>query len=222
MKQSTAIILGLLTLLALTVFVLLRIATDPVPGLPGGAREAIVEPLATADLANLLWYFFAAVAVVSAALTAFHPKIIYAGLALLGSFGGIAALFIYLSADFLAVTQVAVYIGGILVLILFAVMLTNKIGSIEATNPSVNLPMALGLGTLLLGLLVFALSQTGWNQVDPEPIAATTGKLGHALLTTYLLPFEVASVLLVAVIIGAVIIVRKEVRPGTDEAGPAA
>ncbi len=222
MKQSTTLILGALTLLALSAVVAVRLFTDPVPGLDGGARVSLLDTLATTDLTTLLWYVFAAGAVVCAGVTALHPKIIYAGLALLGTFGAIAALFIYLSADFLAVTQVAVYIGGILVLILFAVMLTNKIGVEKTTNPSVGLPVAAGLSVTLLGLLIFALTQTAWNVTTPEAIAPTTATLGHALLTTYLLPFEVASVLLVAVIIGAVIIVRKEVRPEADELGPSA
>jgi NADH-quinone oxidoreductase subunit J len=171
------------------------------------------------DLATLLWYLLAATAVVSAGLTALHPRILYAALALLGSFGGIAGLFVYLSADFLAVTQVAVYIGGILVLILFAVMLTGHMDSLEATNPSVDLPAAMVLGLLLLGGLAWTLWRAPFLVHAPAALTPSTERLGDALLTTYLLPFEVASVLLVAVIIGAVIVVRKEVRPEPDE-GP--
>ncbi|MDF1565938.1 MAG: NADH-quinone oxidoreductase subunit J [Deltaproteobacteria bacterium] len=213
MSKHILTILGVLALLGLTLVAVAKLA-------PAGG--AAFERAPATDLTTLLWYVFAALAVTTAALTALHPKIIYAGLSLLGTFGAIAAIFVFLSADFLAVTQVAVYIGGILVLILFAVMLTNRIGTDVVTNPSVKLPVAVGLGVLLLGLLAYGLGQTGWSVAAVGAPTESTASLGHALLTTYLLPFEVASVLLVAVIIGAVIVVRKEVRPDADEAGPRA
>lgn len=164
-------------------------------------------------LTDVLWYVVAGAGIFSAAVTAFHRNIIYAGFALLGSFGTVAALFVYLSADFLAVAQVAVYIGGILVLILFAVMLTQQIHQVESSNPSIGLPWAVALGLVLTGLLVFVAVAGPWQVTEPGPLASTFLVLGHALLQEYLLPFEVASVLLLAVLIGAVIIVRKEVRP---------
>jgi len=210
MKAWTPIVLGL----SLAAFALaLTLGRGATNALPVGEGE---------ELTTLLWYLFAGGAVFCAAITALHPKIIYSGLALLGCFGGVAGLFVYLAADFVAVTQVAVYIGGILVLILFAIMLTSRIGVTEVTNPSIKLPLGLGLGTLMLCLLVFSQTGGAFRVVPPGEAHPTTQALGDAFLGKYLFPFELASVLLVAVIIGAVVLVRKELPSSNPESDPQA
>lgn len=199
-------VLGLTTIfLAAAAVVIFAFAgtADAAPAAQGGSLA----------LTDVLWYVIAAGGVLSAAVTAFHRNIIYAGFALLGSFGAVAALFVYLSAGFLAIAQVAVYIGGILVLILFAVMLTQKISEVEKSNPSIGLPLASVLGVISLGVLVYIAVAMPWNAANPGPLTSRFTEIGNALLEQYLLPFEVASVVLLAVLVGAVIIVRKEVRP---------
>src|SRR5271156_7085883 len=81
----------------------------------------------------------------SAGIVAFSKNIIYSTLALLGTFMGIAGLYITLSADFLAATQILVYVGGTLTLILFAGMLTSRIEDMKVSNPSQNIGVAFGL-----------------------------------------------------------------------------
>ncbi|HYG67974.1 MAG TPA: NADH-quinone oxidoreductase subunit J, partial [Anaeromyxobacteraceae bacterium] len=91
------------------------------------------------SLTDFLFYAFAGVALAGASVVAFSRNILYSCLGMLGALLGAGALYIYLSADFVAVTQLLVYVGGVLVLVLFAVMLTNRIGDIQVSNRSMSL-----------------------------------------------------------------------------------
>jgi len=110
-------------------------------------------------------------------------------IALLGTFMGIAGMYVQLSADFLAATQVLVYVGGTLTLILFAVMLTARIEDIRTSNSGMNRGLAGGpVLIVLLGLGKIA-AFTAWpSQARPQMPA--TARLGHAFLTDYALPFD--------------------------------
>ena len=153
----------------------------------------------------------AGLALGSAAVVAFSRNIIHSALALLGTFLGVAGLYITLSADFLGATQVLVYVGGTLTLILFAVMLTARIEDMKVSNPSQGLGVAFGLVTVLLLLLGKVATTTAWA-LHVRPSNPSTAKLGHAFLTKYLLPFEVGSVVLLAAMIGAVVLARRAVK----------
>jgi NADH-quinone oxidoreductase subunit J len=164
----------------------------------------------TMTMADLLFYLLAIVVVGSALVVAFSRNIVRSAFALLGAFFGVAGLYVYLSADFLAAIQVLVYVGGILVLILFAVMLTSRIKDVTVTNRSAGRPVGLLLAGALLAFLLAVALKTPWA-VDPGAgYAASTASMGDALLGQYVLPFEIVSVLLVAALIGAVTLVRKE------------
>src|SRR5213594_2277602 len=78
-----------------------------------------------------IWYFFAALTVLSAAVVVFSRSLIHSAFSLLFTFFGVAALYVMLGADFLAATQLLIYVGGILVLLLFGVMLTHKIYELD-------------------------------------------------------------------------------------------
>jgi NADH:ubiquinone oxidoreductase subunit 6 (subunit J) len=147
----------------------------------------------------------------SGAVVAFSRNIIYSTIGLLGTFMGIAGMYVQLSADFLAATQVLVYVGGTLTLILFAVMLTARIEDIRTSNTGMNRGVAGGLVLLvLLGLGKIA-AFTDWPS-HARPQMPATARLGHAFLTDYALPFELGSVVLLAAMIGAVVIARRAVR----------
>src|SRR5262249_62151519 len=88
-------------------------------------------------LGDAVFYLIAAVTVVSAAGVAFSRNIVYSAFAVMGAFMGVAGLYVLLAADFVAVIQVLIYVGGILVLTLFAVMLTHRIGDVRISNRSV-------------------------------------------------------------------------------------
>lgn len=163
------------------------------------------------SLSAVAFFALAALTLCSGGIVAFAKNIIHSTLALLGTFLGIAGLYITLSADFLAATQILVYVGGTLTLILFAVMLTARIEDMKISNPSGGLPVAFGLVTLLLLLLGRVATQTHWPS-EARPVMPSTAKLGHAFLGEYLLPFEVGSVVLLGALIGAVVLARRAVK----------
>lgn len=163
-------------------------------------------------LSDQVFFAFATLAVLGAAGTAFSQNLVYSAFSLLASLFGVAAIFAWLSADYLAIIQLIVYVGGILVLFLFAVMLTNKITEVKHSNPTVGIVPAAGIAAGLLGLLGYVAVKSPWKLL-PDPIyRETTAPLGDQLLTTYLLPFEVLSVLILGALVGAVIMARKEIK----------
>src|SRR3989304_5749654 len=89
------------------------------------------------NIATVIFYLIAAVTVGSAAMVAFSRNIIHSAFSLLGTFAGVAAIYVFLGADFVAAVQVLIYVGGILVLILFAVMLTHRITDVRIANRAV-------------------------------------------------------------------------------------
>lgn len=159
---------------------------------------------------DAIFYITSAVMVVSAVSAVFHPNILYAALSLLGTFFGVAVIYVLLGADFVAAAQVLIYVGGILVLILFAVMLSKDIYGVkfEAEKQKKIIPSILGL--ILFGFILKVIFSINWNMIagDDAPLP-TTSRLGTLLLTEYLLPFELASVLLLAALVGAMFLARR-------------
>src|ERR1044071_6611847 len=86
------------------------------------------------SVSTAVFYLIALITVISAGMVAFSRNIIYSAFSLLGTFMGVAGIYVFLGADFVAAVQVLIYVGGILVLILFAVMLTHRITDVEVTN----------------------------------------------------------------------------------------
>lgn len=159
----------------------------------------------------------------SALLVVTARNILHAAFALCMAFLGVAGMYVFLHADFVAAVQLIVYVGGILVLIMFAVMFSSNVT--EDTAESGRSRLAMGAGALLaivmmltIGLLIRqltpALAAVNIHADVPfQPtasVAAGQTGLGHLLMGQYLLPFEFVSVLLLAALIGAVVIVRKE------------
>ena len=124
------------------------------------------------------------------------------------SFVGVAGLYITLSADFVAVAQVLVYAGAISVLMIFAVMLTPRSNRDNADN-ILQLPALLLSGLIVAGITFVAI-ETDWREAGRGSFETTAAEIGEALLSPYVLPFEIASVLLVAAMIGAIVLVRED------------
>ncbi len=162
--------------------------------------------------ATVIFYLVAAVTVVFAAVVAFSRNIVHSAFSLVGTFGGVAGIYVLLGADFVAAVQVLIYVGGILVLILFAVMLTHRIAEVEITNRSVGKLPALITAGILLFILVQAIQETRWVKAQETSYLPTTAQIGDLFLQNYLLPFELASVVLLVALIGAVILSRKEIK----------
>jgi NADH-quinone oxidoreductase subunit J len=168
------------------------------------------------EIKALIFYIFALSAIGSAVVVVTVRNIVHAAFALMVTLFSVAGLYVFLQADFLAATQVIVYVGGILVLILFGVMMTS--GRLE-------MRLQLERGQLFWGgvvsLLIFLLllgviiNTPQWKGLadDGEPLKPTTEQIGNIILKgKFLLPFEVASILLLVALIGAALISRKEVR----------
>jgi len=161
------------------------------------------------ELGIWTFYFFALLTVVSGALVVFLRNIVYSAFMLFVTFFGVAGLYIFVGADFLAATQVLLYVGGILVLIIFGVMLTRKVMDVKVREARINFSHGLFLSVLFLILLLGIVFNTEWTKADSLPPGPTTETIGILLMTDYLLPFEVASLLLLGALVGAAMLARK-------------
>jgi NADH-quinone oxidoreductase subunit J len=164
------------------------------------------------DLSTAVFYLVAIVTVGSALMVAFSRNIIYSAFSLLGTFAGRAGIYVFLGADFVAAVQLLIYVGGILVLILFAVMLTHRITDVEITNRAAGRIPALIITGVFIYLLIQTVRETPWVKAKEIVFQPTTEKIGDLFLNSYLLPFELASLVLLAALIGAVVISRKEIK----------
>jgi NADH:ubiquinone oxidoreductase subunit 6 (subunit J) len=159
----------------------------------------------------IAFYFFSILAVGSALFIVWTKNLMYAAFALFITLVGVAALYVLAGADFLAVTQLMIYVGGILVLLIFGIMLTRKPqkqenafeGNYIAVSNSRRvwaLVVSVGL-FLLFTLTLLAANFTLTGEVIS--IQTTLPKFGMALMTSHLLPFEIAGILLLVALVGA-------------------
>jgi NADH-quinone oxidoreductase subunit J len=160
-------------------------------------------------LAQVVFYFFAVLTVGSAAVVVFSKDIIRSAFALLFTFFGVAALYAYAGADFLAATQMVIYVGGILVLLLFGVMLTHKIYNLQLKSETYQFFPALIVVLIVFVTLAVCMMRTHWFKGELTPASPTTAAIGELLMKDYMLPFEVSSILLLIALIGAALIVRR-------------
>lgn len=166
------------------------------------------------DFFAVIFYLMAVITVGSAVLVVFSRNIMYSAFSLLFTFFGVAGLYVLLNADFLAITQIMVYIGGILILIIFGVMLTTRISGVDIKT-GVTGKFQLGIAGLLTAVLFVMLAMifnsTKWfTAANTKPAQNSINLIGNALLTNYLLAFEAASVLLLIAIVGAALIARRK------------
>jgi NADH-quinone oxidoreductase subunit J len=168
---------------------------------------------------NVFFYVIAATMVGAALVVVTSRNVVRSALALIVVFAGVAAQFVFLAAEFVAVTQVLVYIGAIMVLMLFGIMLTRaKIGTdLDMTNEHWWVGALTGL--LLIGVMGYALVDAfGDDRLPAERqveivnngAASNSAAVGDSIFSQYLIPFEVVSVLLLAALVGAIVIARKD------------
>jgi len=156
--------------------------------------------------------FFALLTVITlgaALMVVTSRNLLHSALWLIVSFFGIAGVFILLKAEFLAVVQVLIYIGAIAMLIIFAIMLTRRI--MDPQQPRFNSQWGLvgGFAALLFVGLAAVVTRVAWPVAAGEVPADAIAQLGVDFVGVYAVPFEVASVLLVVAMIGAIIIARE-------------
>ena len=181
------------------------------------AIDAANRVIPYVKLADAIFYLFALMTCAGAAGCAFSRNIIYSAWSLLFALLDAAGLYVFLGADFPAVAQVLIYVGGVLVLILFAIMLTKQIGEDpKLTNAHIGFPAGVALAVVTVATLSYTAVMAPWKEATQRSWEPTAGRLGILFLTDYLLPFEVVSVVLLAALVGAVVIARKEIKETSD------
>ena len=158
---------------------------------------------------DLIFYAFALLTVISGCFVVFSRNIVHAAFSLLFTLFGVAGLYAVLGADFLAVTQVVVYIGGILVLVLFAVMMTRL--------PRQRVPwrgfdryVPAGIFSVgILAVLYLVITKSEWPVTAREAPTPTASQIGVTFMTAYIFPFEYVSLVLLVAMIGAAILIRE-------------
>lgn len=165
-------------------------------------------------LAKLFIYSILCLSLAAALGVVLLPNIFHAALCLVGTLIGVAALYIALQAEFIAVVQILLYVGAVMTVVIFAIMLTQRIA--DRTIPQTNkqsLPAVAAIGAFvaIVGshLLKMDWSKAGWAGLVHSTRVSVLD-LGKALLGEYVFPFEVISVVLIAALVGAVVVARKD------------
>ena len=161
-------------------------------------------------MSDIAFWVIVGITVGSAFMVVQSKSLLYSAYALLFTFIGVTGLYIFLWADFLAVVQVVVYVGGILVLIIFGIMLTNKITSVNISHTSMQKSVGAVVVIGFIGLLGYMILNTPWLVLSNAEPSDTTSAIGRLLLMDYLLPFEAVSLLLLGALIGATTLSRKD------------
>ena len=146
-------------------------------------------------------------------------NIVYSAFLLGGVFMAVAGLYLLLNASFVAAAQILVYVGAVNVLILFAIMLVNKKEKLKPIEGLKTRKLISGgvCGGLLILLLRVSVN-TNWNLPGPNSIGEeATERIGEHLFTDYLLPFELASILLLMAMIGAIVLARRDISIPSNE-----
>ena len=160
---------------------------------------------------NVAFGIIATLMIVSAIRVVTAANVVHAAAFLVVVLTGVAALFILVGAEFVAITQVLVYIGAIVVLFLFGIMLTRAPMEGGEKVSRDNWPIGAATGIVLLGLLGYTLWNGFGEDKFPEDLMPTdTGALSDVLFGGYLIPFEVVSLLLLAALVGAIVIARRD------------
>ena len=161
-------------------------------------------------MADFVFILISVLLIISTLGVCMSRNLVHAAVYLFFALFLIAGYYIMLYADFLAAVQVIVYVGGILVLIIFGVMLTNKLEKPSINISSFNQMMAGLLCFLLFAVQCYAILNGDWVNKDNLEIVGSSEIIGNLILTRYLLPFEIISILLLGALVGAATIARKK------------
>ncbi|MDZ7343910.1 MAG: NADH-quinone oxidoreductase subunit J [candidate division KSB1 bacterium] len=161
---------------------------------------------------DVMFYVLAGLTLFSAAVMVFSKNIIYNAIGLLFALFGIAGVYVLLGADFIAATQLLIYVGGILVLLLFGVMLSQRITGLEMRTGTLQVLPASLVCAAIVAILIRMIQTSPWKQTAAAEAEPTTRHIGNMFMTDYLIPFEIVSVLLLAALVGAAFIGRRGAR----------
>ena len=163
--------------------------------------------------AEVVFFLLGVVTLGAAVLAVTTRQIVHAALWLVVALGGLAGCYLVLSAELVAVVQLLIYLGAVIVLLLFAVMVTRApigpVNDLDTGNRPAALVVALATGGLLTALLVDAFGRATVDLSTVEPGSAVA--VGAAIFRTWVLPFEVVSVLLLAALVGAIVLSSRDI-----------
>jgi NADH-quinone oxidoreductase subunit J len=166
-------------------------------------------------LITILFLVFAVFILAAAIMTVTVKNIVHAALWLISSFFGVGALYLLMEAEFLGVAQVLIYVGAVSILILFAIMLTRDLEGSQNRQLTPRWWIALIVPAALFGVLIVPTVMTHAWQLPPPPAGqpptiSSAQQIGTAFMREYLLPFEVAAILLLVAMIGAIVVAFEE------------
>ena len=164
-------------------------------------------------MTTILFILFAGMAIGSAIAVVSQRNPLYSAISLIGVFISLAALYVMLAAPFIAAVQVIVYAGAIMVLVIFVIMLLN-VEELEPRRKRMKwlVPVAIGMAAILVGetaFILYSVQVSPSNSVLNTSNVGLTQSIGTGLFTTYLLPFEITSILLLMAIVGAMSLARR-------------
>jgi NADH-quinone oxidoreductase subunit J len=170
-------------------------------------------------LDKVLFYFFAAIAVVSAVLMVTRRNVVHGAIFLITALLATAGIFLQLRAEFLFIVQIILYVGGIMVLFVFVIMLVNLDVALQQVQFARQKWVALFVALALAGQVGIMFWTSGQMPGQGLPVSAAAAEklplnsetVAHSLFDAYLLPFEIASVLLLVAMIGAVVMAKKRI-----------
>ena len=163
-------------------------------------------------LDQVIFYFFAAIAVVSAILTVTRRNVVHSAIFLITALLATAGIFLQLRAEFLFIVQIILYVGGIMVLFVFVIMLLNASAEEHTSFSKLAKFGGLPLALALTGLLAAAMIHNGGavpNTTSPDALASTT-TISILLFSTFVYPFELTSFLILVAIMGALVLAQRE------------
>lgn len=157
-------------------------------------------------LSNALFYFIGLLIVVTALLTVFSRNLVHSALYMIVTFIGVACIYVMLQADFLAIVQIMVYVGAISILLVFGVMLTRR-ENMGDSNQFNRYGLTAFIVAVFFFIIVTRLVLTSkWNVTASEPVQSTAGQIADLLFGVNIVPFEIAGVLLLVAMAGAIIL----------------
>ena len=142
---------------------------------------------------NIAFGLIVAITLGSALMVVMSQQLLYSAIALLFTLFGVAGLYIFMWADFMAGVQIVIYIGGILVLLIFGIMLTNKISSVNISHTSLQRRVGAVITLGVLGFLIPMITKTSWLQISSEEPAQTADSIGRLLMMEYFLCYRVCN-----------------------------
>jgi NADH-quinone oxidoreductase subunit J len=170
-------------------------------------------------VSTVLFFLFAGFAIACAVSLVYHKNPLYSAISLVGVFIALSCIYLTLAAPFIAVTQILVYAGAIMVLVIFVIMLLNLDDDPPHNRLAYLYALGGGLGVVLLAQTLFvfySVLKTPLQPIDPTTTAGSTLSIGRAMYTEYLLPVEIVGIMLLMAIVGAIVLARKHAHTGLE------